>query len=185
MTSRCTNLLSLRKVWFNFHKWLLKEIGLQKKIYVANNSSDELLMTLSAFASHYQTVPNTKINISLPQTRFFLLLKIKPRRIKQRGRVDEGSTYLIRPRLVAWFSLGPSLILIWPTLSPFRPLGTKASAYFHDCFNSSRKSFERWKKLHIFSPVVLSCVPVTLLAKLASSQTKCFPNLYSMPLKIF
>lgn len=99
-------------------------------------------------------------------------------------KVGGGSTYLIRPRLVAWFSLGPCLILIWPSLSIFRPLGTKASAYFHGCFNSSRKSFERWKKLHIFSPVVLSCLPVTSLAKLASSQTKCFPNLHSIPLKI-
>lgn len=114
MTSRCTNLLSLREVWVNFHKWLLKEIGLQKEIYVANNSSDELLMTLSAFASHYQTLPNTKINISLPQARFFLLLKIKPRRIKKRGREDGGSTYLIRPRLVAWFSLGPAWLGFGP-----------------------------------------------------------------------
>lgn len=127
-----------------------------------------------------------RLNISLPKNQIFLVKnRAKEDKKKKRGGgVDGGSTYLIRPRLVAWFSLGPSLILIWPTPRPFRPLGTKASACFHGCFNSSRKSFERWKKLPIFSPVVLSCVPVTSLAKPAPSQTKCFPNLYSMPLKI-
>lgn len=137
-------------------------------------------MPLFAFVSHYQLCIGDKEEKYLCTTKPDFFLKIEPKGIREVG----GGAHLIRPRLVAWFSLGPCLILIWPTLSPFRPLGTKASAYFHGCFNSSRKPFERWKTLHIFSPVVLSCVPVTSLAKLASSQTKCFPNLYSMPLKI-
>lgn len=42
-------------------------------------------MTLSAFASHYQTVPNTKINISLPQTRFFFVVKNQAKEDKAKG----------------------------------------------------------------------------------------------------